>query len=434
MSRPRQLDVHLHGTRAAVITEAPAGLVLDYEPAYVSAFGDYPLSFSLPMTSRRHKGDRVTNYLDNLLPDNGEVTREWARIHGAKSARPFDLLWHVGADCAGAASFFPHDTDPSEAGALEPTDEATIAERIRGLRARSSTWVPSDHPGRFSLGGAQSKFALARHGDRWAVPTGVVPSTHIFKTGVDGLESSDVIEFLTMRVAAALVGQVVPVAPVELMWFEDQHALVVERFDRHATDGGVLRVHAEDMCQVVGESSLRKYESQGGPGITRVFTALDLLPAANRAEAKRAFAVALAFNWVAGGTDAHAKNYSLYVGPSATLTPLYDLASYAPYAAPFFPQTRLPMSRVKMPMRVSGNEHFGDVDRVHWRSIARDAQMDPRELVEMIAAMATYLPAAWAGELFHLAELDESMLTPVVLSSTSALAAWCDEVLKTLGA
>lgn len=104
------------------------------------------------MTSRRHKGDRVTNYLDNLLPDDGEVTREWARIHGAKSARPFDLLWHVGADCAGAASFFPHDTDPSEAGAL-PSGRARrvhadpggplLDERARGVVRRSpqDAWV-----------------------------------------------------------------------------------------------------------------------------------------------------------------------------------------------------------------------------------------------------------------------------------------------------
>ncbi len=429
MSGPRRLDVYLHGRHAAVITQARSGLVLDYEREYVDTFGDYPLSYSLPMTTRQHKGALVANYLDNLMPDNGEVKRDWARKHGAKSDEPFDLLWHVGADCAGAASFFPHGTDPSKAGALEPADEAEIATRLRELRARSSSWVSSESPGRFSLGGAQSKFALARNGDGWADPTGVYPSTHIFKTGVDRLESSDVIEYLTMRVASEVLGNV---APVSIERFEDQHALVVERFDRAADGEAIARVHAEDMCQALGLSSLRKYEHQGGPGITGIVKALDLLPAAGRATAKEAFALALAFNWVVGGTDAHAKNYSVYVGPDGTLTPLYDLSSFAPYTAPFFDEARETMPMMKMPMRVSGNERFGDVDRMHWASIARDARLEPRLLIDVIASMASYLPLAWAAEMLQLAQIDEALLTPAVISSADALAAWCDEVLKVL--
>lgn len=430
MSGPRRLDVYLHGRHAAVITKARNGLVLDYEREYVDTFGDYPLSYSLPMTTRQHKDALVANYLDNLMPDNGEVKREWARKHGAESDEPFDLLWYVGADCAGAASFFPHGTDPSKAGALEPADEAEIATRLREMRARSSSWVSSDSPGRFSLGGAQSKFALARHGDGWADPTGVYPSTHIFKTGVDGLESSDVIEYLTMRVANEVLGTV---APVSIERFEDQHALVVERFDRAADGELIARVHAEDMCQVLGLSSLRKYEHQGGPGITGIVKALDLLPAAGRAAAQEGFAVALAFNWVVGGTDAHAKNYSVYVGPHGTLTPLYDLSSFAPYTAPFFDKARETMSMMKMPMRISGNERFGDVDRMHWDSIARDARLEPRLLIDLIASMASYVPIAWAGEMVQLLQIDEALLTPVVLTSADALAAWCDQVLKMLG-
>ncbi len=429
MSERPRLDVYVHGRHAGAITKTTTGLVLDYEREYVDAYPDYPLSYSLPMTTRRHKGARVANYLDNLMPDNGEVKREWARMHGAESDEPFDLLWHVGADCAGAASFFPHGADPSAAGSLEPTDEAAIAERVRILRARSSSWVPSDSPGRFSLGGAQSKFALARHDDGWADPTGIHPSTHIFKTGVDGLESSDVIEYLTMRVAGVMLGVV---APVSIERFEDQHALVVERFDR-AVDGEVVaRVHAEDMCQMLGLSSLRKYEHQGGPGVTDIFKALDLLPAGNRAAAKERFALALAFNWVAGGTDAHAKNYSVYVGPGGALAPLYDLSSFAPYTAPFFGKAREPMAGMKMPMRLSGNERFGDVDQLHWRSIARDARIAPRTLIDTIGMIATYLPDAWAREIALVAQADDALLTPVVLTSADALAAWCDKILSVL--
>ena len=267
MSERPRLDVYLHGRHAGVITKTTTGLVLDYEREYVDAYPDYPLSYSLPMTTRRHKGARVANYLDNLMPDNGEV---------------------------------------------------------------------------------------------------------------------------------------------------------------------IARVHAEDMCQMLGLSSLRKYEHQGGPGVTDIFKALDLLPAGNRAAAKERFALALAFNWVAGGTDAHAKNYSVYVGPGGALAPLYDLSSFAPYTAPFFGKAREPMAGMKMPMRLSGNERFGDVDQLHWRSIARDARIAPRTLIDTIGTIATYLPGAWAREIALVAQADDALLTPVVLTSADALAGWCDKILSVL--
>jgi serine/threonine-protein kinase HipA len=45
------------------------------------------------------------------------------------------------------------------------------------------------------------------------------------------------------------------------------------------------------------------------------------------------FLDANAFNWLIGGTDAHAKNYSLLIGAGdeVRLSPLYDLSSQLPY-------------------------------------------------------------------------------------------------------
>jgi serine/threonine-protein kinase HipA len=39
------------------------------------------------------------------------------------------------------------------------------------------------------------------------------------------------------------------------------------------------------------------------------------------------------FNWLIGGTDAHAKNYSLLIGSGdeVRLAPLYDFSSQLPY-------------------------------------------------------------------------------------------------------
>jgi hypothetical protein len=44
------------------------------------------------------------------------------------------------------------------------------------------------------------------------------------------------------------------------------------------------------------------------------------------------FVDALIWNWLIGGTDAHAKNYSLLMaGDQVRLAPLYDIASALPY-------------------------------------------------------------------------------------------------------
>lgn len=422
MSPTRQLDVYLHGHHAAIITQTSRGIVLDYERDYVEERSDWPLSYSLPMTTRRHAGPEVEAFLDNLLPDNGEVLREWARMYGARSTAPFDLLWHVGADCAGAATFFPRGTDPVSTGILSPIDEAAIAQRIRDLRDRPSSWAASASPGRFSLGGAQSKFALALTASGWAEPTGIHASTHIFKTGIPTMESSDVVEYLTMRVAHVVssgISELHPfVSEVHLLPFEDQHALVVERFDREILPDGAARVHTEDICQTLGLPSLRKYESDGGPGVAGAFGALDRLPSRPLADAsKRSLLQALVFNWVVGGTDAHAKNYSVFIGPDGRLAPLYDLTSYAPYTSS--------VAACTLPMRIDGNTHFGDVMPLHWRALARDVGVDRRALMDLLDVLTAIVPAAWAAEM---ATLDESLLTPTVLESAAVLTAWCDEV------
>ncbi len=49
-------------------------------------------------------------------------------------------------------------------------------------------------------------------------------------------------------------------------------------------------------------------------------------------DAVNRFVDALAWNWVIGGTDGHAKNYSLLLsGGQVRLAPLYDIASALPY-------------------------------------------------------------------------------------------------------
>jgi serine/threonine-protein kinase HipA len=110
--------------------------------------------------------------------------------------------------------------------------------------------------------------------------------------------------------------------------FENETAIVIERYDRRRTESGFIRVHQEDTCQALGVPPTRKYENEGGPGAIAI---VDLLRtySGEREEDVASFRDALVFNWLIAGTDAHAKNYSLLIGAGGRvrLAPLYDVAS-----------------------------------------------------------------------------------------------------------
>ena len=86
------------------------------------------------------------------------------------------------------------------------------------------------------------------------------------------------------------------------------------------------------MCQALSVHPSLKYQSDGGPAVGDIADLLNRLPIEDRDVNAQRFFKALAFNFLIGGTDAHAKNYSLIlIGSRAQVSPLYDAASAAPY-------------------------------------------------------------------------------------------------------
>ena len=75
-----------------------------------------------------------------------------------------------------------------------------------------------------------------------------------------------------------------------------------------------------------------KYQEDGGPGISQITTLIRRVSANADVDVPR-FLKANMFNWLIGGTDAHAKNYSFLIGADdeIRLAPLYDLSSQLPY-------------------------------------------------------------------------------------------------------
>ena len=367
-----------------------------YEDPWRQAHDSIALSLSLPMARREHVTDAVDCWLWGLLPDNELVLERWSRAFQVSAGNPFRLLSHVGEDCSGAFQLVtPANLSRvvSAPGRIDWLSEADVAARLAAVRADPSRTRMASDTGQFSLAGAQPKIALHRDGDRWGVPSGRVPTTHILKppTGAfDGLAEN---EHFCLRLAAELG---LPVAFSEVRRFGDEPCIVVERFDRLAAPSVgrasrvVARLHQEDLCQALGIHPARKYQNDGGP--TPLAIVEVIRGASTRAQDDvLTFVDALVLSWLTGGTDAHAKNYALLLGRhgQARLAPLYDLASVLPY-----PQ--IDVRRAKLAMSIGGEYRLHAISARHFRKLAVALRLDAEAVVERVRSLVRRTPDAVA--------------------------------------
>ncbi len=266
--------------------------------------------------------------------------------------------------------------------AIEWLDERGVAERLRALRDDHAAWRTPRDTGQFSLAGAQPKTALLWEQGRWGVPSGRAPTTHILKAATGEFDGHAENEHLCMCLASAL-GLIA--AHSEVRRFENEIAIVIERYDRERTPSGIIRVHQEDLCQALAILPTHKYENEGGPGARAAVELLRTFSGRPQEDVQR-FVDALAFNWLIGGTDAHAKNYSLLIGAEgrARLAPLYDIASILPYD--------FDVQKVRLAMKVGGAYRLRDVGPHQWRKLAADLRVNPDALLQRIRELAVMLP------------------------------------------
>ena len=158
-----------------------------YDPAYTADPASAPLSVSMPLRISPYLHATVLPYLWGLLPDNDRVIERWAREFGCSPNDIAGLLRGVGSDVAGAAQYVPSEVTPeaSSPGEVQWLHEEDVAAFLRDLRRDNTTWRPNAG-GRWSLAGAQAKLALFydRGRDRWGIPSGETPTTHIIKPAI----------------------------------------------------------------------------------------------------------------------------------------------------------------------------------------------------------------------------------------------------------
>jgi len=416
----------LGGVRAGVLTRDSGHVSFRYDPAYLNRLGATPLSVSMPLRADAHCGTTVATWLAGLLPDDERVLARWSRRFQVGS-NAFSLLSSpVGEDCAGAVQFCSEERTEqllAHAGYVDWLDEAGVGAVLRELKEDRTAWLGRDFGGQFSLGGAQAKRALLLEDGRFGVPHGAIPTTHVLKPAIAGLDDHDLNEHLCLS-AARILG--LPAAASRVATFDGEQALVVERYDRVRREGQWVRVHQEDLCQALGIDPAAKYQNEGGPGAAQIVQLFRrVLPPRPLEDATARFLDALAFNWLVAGLDAHAKNYSLLMsGNQIRLAPLYDLASALPYPEPS-------AHKHKLAMKLGGTYLLAQMDGRTWPAVATDLGLS----AEVVATRALHLTTriadafATAADDPAVASLRRPLVTALV-DGVAARAAGCAALLS----
>ena len=374
MGRKRQsrvLDVYIGASRVGQLTRSPSGVIsFRYDSSWLTSDLAFPISLSMPLSDRVWSGEGTTGYFDGLLPDDQAIREKLATRQRAESAGAFDLLAAIGRDCVGALRFLPEDSDPPDSAQMpyRSVDDVEIASRLASLQKYPLGLNLVEDDFRISIAGVQEKTAFLWIDNQWQLPLGSTPTSHIFKPAIqDSPTDADFSdtpwnEFLCLKICEAF-GLEVASAKVQL--YGSKPVIVVERFDRIWRDGVLYRLPQEDLCQALGFSPMRKYQSDGGPGIVDIMKFLDgaIAPFEDRLNFMKTQVVF----WLLAAIDGHAKNFSIFITPGGyRLTPLYDVMSSSPY-----PQ--FPVQKTKMAMAIGGKGYYR-LNQIQLRHFFQSAQ------------------------------------------------------------
>lgn len=389
---------------------------------YASQWLEHPsrrvLSLSMPFKPQNlpFEGDVVENFFDNLLPDSDNIRKRIQQKYAVRNSSPFELLAEIGRDCVGAIQLLAEGEQPVGWDSIKAKPLTDLeAERQLKLASSSAFLAEEAEEFRISIAGAQEKTALLWHENRWCLPLGQTPTTHIMKLPLGRVGNMDADmstsvenEWLCSKIMTAYN---INTAHCDMGKFGNTKVLIVERFDRKLSQSGSywLRLPQEDMCQALGEPSSKKYENDGGPGMSEILMLLRGSSLSN--QDRRSFFKTQIIFWMLAATDGHAKNFSLFHEASGRyrMTPIYDVLSTWPIMGNKTNQLSPHDAKLAMAFR-SRNVHYKlkEICPRHFYSMAEKLGLGAQVhdlLIEIVAAtpdvigeVKAMLPAAFPAQ------------------------------------
>ncbi len=305
-----QADVFKAGARAATLTRTADGVEFRYLAEWLSA--DHPpVATTLPVISEPvvRPAGALPSYFAGLLPE-GRRLGALRRAVKTSADDELSLLLAVGADAIGDVQVVPAGAIPDEVPpriAIENITQTSFAELLTELGIQAQ---------RMALPGVQDKTSAAMIN----LPVARAGERYILKLNPIG-EYPHLVENEAFFLAAARAsGLGVPASDL-VTDREGAHGLLVRRFDRITVEGRVHALAVEDGCQAADRPPADKYLLDAD----RTFAALAHACGAPTV-AGRELVRQLAFAYLTGNGDAHAKNFSILqdVTGEWRVSPVYD--------------------------------------------------------------------------------------------------------------
>ncbi len=364
-----KLDVYLDSFAEPVgvlEVDHSESLRFHYSPSYLAQKGAHQLSIQLPLDDEIFSAAKTRVFFANLLPE-GHALEELAARHSIDVDDLANLLFHAGAECAGAVSVVPQGSARPKNPGLAPDDYIRQSEEDVSSAIAALARGHAPNPETFndvSLAGVQRKTAVyiddsdvvfrAKQG---------VPTTHIIKVGDSKLDDHVDNEAFCLGIARRLGFATVD---AKVSTVGTTKYLTVGRYDRNiarrADKRLISRVHQEDFAQALGFPPRRKYSHHDGPTSEMCFTLGEFAvePAIFRRDLLRAFIL----TFLLGNSDGHAKNFSiLYASEGARLAPLYDI-----FCVQLYDHYRRGMA-----LSIGGQQEYERIDRDAWKRFAAKA-------------------------------------------------------------
>lgn len=310
-----------------------------YLHSYLESPDCVPISISLPLKQEEFSVYQTSTFFEGLLPE-GFTRRSVASMMHVDENDYISILHGLGRECLGALNI-TEDGEQMES-AYEIISDSQIKELAAEGVTKSTEIVTKSH---LSLTGASGKAGLyySKEDDRWYLPCGMAPSTHIVKQSHVRLDSIVTNEQLSLQ-TASLCGIVVPDNFIINVGNGDETEVLfaTRRYDRVFSNDSQklnglpvpIRLHQEDFGQAMGIPSSEKYEHGCNGYMKMMFDVLRKYSSNPIIDQLRLWDI-IVFNYLIGNTDAHIKNFSLIYNKNMNgirLAPAYDIISTVIYS------------------------------------------------------------------------------------------------------
>ena len=314
------------------------GASFQYDESYLEDPNAAPISISLPKREEPFSAMQTKNFFEGLLPEGftRRTVAQWMRVDENDY---LSILHGLGRECLGAIQIRTEDEE------LNASYEAVSPDEIKALAeegvSKSAEIITKAH---LSLTGASGKVGLYydKGNDRWFIPWGTAPSTHIVKQShirLNDIVTNEQLSLLTAKKCGIDIPEsfIINTGSGE----ENEVLFATARYDRSWPEhpsviGGLpcpLRLHQEDFAQAQGIPASEKYEKRPSGYMQKMFETLRRHSSDPIQDQLKLWDV-IVFNYLIGNTDAHIKNSSLLYSSdmrSLRLAPAYDLVSTTVY-------------------------------------------------------------------------------------------------------